>query len=715
MSAETSLRLALVRGFSRVLSFGPFELDVETAELRRAGVRVKLQLQPARVLSLLASHPGQLLTRERIQREVWPDGTFVDYEQSLNFCIRQIRGSLGDEATAPRYIETLPRRGYRFIAPVRAVEDRKHRGSAQAGTAIVDLSQPRPATGARQPPQAQPQAVAMARPAQGPRAAVLVGLTLVCLASVAYLALHYSAGPTTPVFERLTFRRGLLDSARFAPDGQIVYEAAWEGGAPRLYATRPASRDSRPIEVPSGMIVGLSPQGEIAFVSGMGSSRALSRAPLAGGPVKDVLEHVRWADWTSDGSRFAITRRTEDGGSRIEFPIGRVLAEARNPSHLRISPNGNLLAYLEHPIFGDDRGSVVVLDLEGRKKVLSEEWASAEGLAWAPNGKEVWFTAARVGADSALHAVTLDGRLRTLVPALGRLVIHDVAPDGRALVERNTLRQEIRFGGPSQPLERDLSWFDLSRVIAISADGRRVLFLESGEGGGPGYSVFLRDTDGTVPIRVGHGRPTALSPDGQWVLSIPLEDSSRLQVLPTGAGEILTVEEPGIERFLWAGWLPDSGTIVFTAAGAQTDLQIYLKQLPDGTARPIAPEGVGLFRNTITPDGEAFVARCGKAACLYPIVGGEPRELPAQVPPYEVLGWDTAGGSLFVAASRRIPVRIDRVNVATGSREPWREIAPLDRAGVEGLMNIVITPDGASYAYSFGRRLSDLYLVQGLE
>ena len=708
MSAETSPRLASVGASSHVLSFGPFELDVETAELRRDGVRVKLQLQPARVLSLLASQPGQLTTREQIQREVWPDGTFVDFEQSLNFCIRQIRGTLGDEAAAPRYIETLPRRGYRFIAPVRAVGKQGQRSSAQAGVAMS-------ATGARQGRQAEPRAVAIARPAQGRLAAALGGLTLVCLVSAGYLALQRSAGPTTPVFERLTFRRGSLDSARFAPDGQVVYGAAWEGGLRRLYTTRPASRDSRPIGVPSGTIVGISAQGEIAFVSGMGASRALSRAPLAGGPVKAVLERVIWADWTPDGSSFAITRRTEEGESRIEFPVGRALGHAHNPSHLRISPNGDRLAYLEHPIVGDDRGSVVVIDLEGRKKVLSEDWASAEGLAWAPNGREVWFTAARVGADSALHAVTLEGRLRTLVPALGRLVIHDVAPDGRALVERNTLRQEIRFGGPSQPMERDLSWFDLSSVVAISADGRRVLFVESGEGGGPGYSVFLRDTDGTVPVRIGHGRATALSPDGQRVLSIPLEDSSRLQVLPTGAGEILTVEEPGIERFLWAGWLPDGMTIVFTATGEQTAPRVYLKQLPDGNARPITPEGVGLFRNTIAPDGKTFVARCGGTACLYPIPGGEPRELPAQVPPYEVLGWDEAAGSLFVAASRQIPVRVDRVNVASGSREPWREIAPLDRAGVEGLMNIVITPDGACYAYGFGRRLSDLYLVEGLQ
>ena len=86
----------------RGLRFGAFELDLDTCELWKAGVRVKLQLQPFRVLALLAGQPGRLLTREEIQREVWPDGTFVDFEQALNFCIRQIRAALGDQASTPR-------------------------------------------------------------------------------------------------------------------------------------------------------------------------------------------------------------------------------------------------------------------------------------------------------------------------------------------------------------------------------------------------------------------------------------------------------------------------------------------------------------------------------------------------------------------------------------------------------------------------------------
>ena len=98
------------------LRFGPFELDVRSGELRRNGTTVRLQPQPLKVLLLLAGRPGEVVTREEIQAEIWPAGTFVDFEQSLNFCIRQIRAALRDDANAPRYVETLPRRGYRWVA-----------------------------------------------------------------------------------------------------------------------------------------------------------------------------------------------------------------------------------------------------------------------------------------------------------------------------------------------------------------------------------------------------------------------------------------------------------------------------------------------------------------------------------------------------------------------------------------------------------------------
>jgi cholera toxin transcriptional activator len=105
----------------RRLRFGLFELDLATGELRKAGRRLRLRQQPFLVLSALASRPGELLSREELCRRVWAGTTFVDFDQGLNSCVRDIRAALGDDAASPRFVETLPRRGYRFIAPVEAV------------------------------------------------------------------------------------------------------------------------------------------------------------------------------------------------------------------------------------------------------------------------------------------------------------------------------------------------------------------------------------------------------------------------------------------------------------------------------------------------------------------------------------------------------------------------------------------------------------------
>jgi DNA-binding winged helix-turn-helix (wHTH) protein/TolB-like protein len=103
------------------IRFGLFELDPATGDLRREGRPVRLQPQPARVLALLASRAGEVVSREELRQQIWNDGTFVDFERGLNFCISQIRTALNDSADSPRFIETLPRRGYRFIAPVNAI------------------------------------------------------------------------------------------------------------------------------------------------------------------------------------------------------------------------------------------------------------------------------------------------------------------------------------------------------------------------------------------------------------------------------------------------------------------------------------------------------------------------------------------------------------------------------------------------------------------
>ncbi len=684
------------------LRFGPFELDLRSGEMRRAGVLVRLQPQPFKVLALLAVRPGELVTREEIQKEVWPVGTFVDFEQSLNFCIRQIRSALGDSALSPRFVETLPRRGYRFnFGPVETV---------RAPGAILEWRRPAPLLEAAEPAAGDP-VTPRPRIARGLILAV-VAFSVGALALSLYLARHPRPPEAEASFHRLTYRRGSVESARFAADGQVVYSASFEGRPAVTLLSRFETRELRPLATDATHIVGISPQGEMAFLR----DGTLARAPIAGGPAKEILDRVDKADWSADGTEFVVVR----GGhtpSKIEFPVGTVLCEALWPTHLRISPDGERVAFLEHPLPGDDRGRVAVVDKGGRRKILTEDFASASGLAWSPKSDEVYFTAAKVGADASLHAVTLDGRVRTVLPAMGRLVLHDISPQGRLLMERMSLRHEIRFRRLAEKEERDLSWLDLSAAADLSPDGDTLLFYESGEGGGPEYSIFLRKTDGSLPVRLGPGRANGLSPDGKWALSIPLLDPGRIDVVPTGPGEIRSVRNPGVTQYDSAGFVGDGKTIFFTERKANGRPRAFYQDLAGGPPRPVLPEGVWVGRSSFSADGRTAAGLCPgerDTLCTFPVGGGEPRPVPGLAPGAHVAGWDSSG-RLYVHRPGPVPVAIiSRVDPETGRTEPWAELAPPDVTGVVRISRVVVSRSGNAYAYSYQRRLSDLYVVEGV-
>src|SRR5262249_33886068 len=158
-----------------------------------------------------------------------------------------------------------------------------------------------------------------------------------------------------------------------------------------------------------------------------------------------------------------------------------------------------------------------VVDREGKRKTLSREFTGVQGLAWSPGG-EVWFTGA-VRANRDLYSVTLSGRERLRARVAGSLTLRDIAADGRVLIGRDTFRMQTMGLPPGADRERELTWLDYSVARDISSDGRTLLFTEEGEGGGSEYSVYLRQTDGSPPVRLGDGEADSLSPDGKWVLS----------------------------------------------------------------------------------------------------------------------------------------------------------------------------------------------------
>jgi DNA-binding winged helix-turn-helix (wHTH) protein/WD40 repeat protein len=696
------------------LRFGPFELDVRSGELRRNGTTVRLQPQPFKVLVLLACRPGEVVTREEIQAEVWPAGTFVDFEQSLNFCVRQIRASLGDNANAPRYLETLPRRGYRWVG-----------GAVEKVTALATVREwPRPvAIEPRAPWSADPSPdrpspplpatspVARAR-AWWPLAAALL---LVAAAYVAREWLPSSRSPPAepPAFQRITFHRGSVSAARFGPDGQVVYSGSWDGGRQGLHVAGSDTGDSRALEIFEATVAAVSPSGEVAFLRG----GVLARAPLSGGPPKDVLKGVVAADWAADGSDFAVVRSGE-GGFRVEFPVGHVLASAARVSRVRLSPDRSHLAIAEHPIMDDDRGRVRILDRDGKHVAATEEWASLDGIAWAPGGREVWFTASPVGADNAVRALSLDGRVRTVLSGMGRLVLHDLAPDGRVLLERATLRSEMLFRRAGEPEDRDLSWLDFSAPEGIAPDGGTLLFYESGQGGGADYSTFLRKTDGSLPVRVGSGRALALSPDGRWVLSVSLRKPDSMDLTPTGPGENRKLQVPGVAAHEAAGFVGRDGLVFVTGRDAAGKRATWITDIAGAAPRRLPlPEGHILTQNTFSPDGGHFVSSCPKEdlPCLYDTATGNSAPLRGVQKGWWPVGWDARGRLYFRDRSKRLPETLWRVDAATGRATSVAELSPRDRAGALAVMGVLVAKGGEAWTYNVMRRLSELHVVTGVK
>ena len=420
---------------------------------------------------------------------------------------------------------------YQSAAEMRANLKRLQRELGSSSTSVhVDKAEPATAAAAVAPP-------AKTRPTSARFLPLFAFAVLLAVAGGVFAGkLLFSKPPLPPpLYRQLTFRRGSIRSARFAPDGQtILYSAAWQGNPTDVFTARPEAPESRSMGLSHTQLMSVSSAAELAVLldsKAIGTwvnMGTLARAPLAGGAPRDVLERVQWADWGPDGSNLAVVRDS-GGKNRLEYPIGKPLYETGGwIGHPRVSPKGDLIAFLDHPIQGDDAGSVAMVDLKGNKKVLTGEWFTVQGLAWSPEGKEIWFTASKTGTDRTLYAVTLDGKERMVLRLPGALMLLDIAKDGRVLLMRASWRRELIGVSGSDLKERELSWLDYSYPADLSADGKTLLFDEEGGGGalsysksgGLSYAVYIRKTDGSPAVLLGEGGARALSPDGKWVITV---------------------------------------------------------------------------------------------------------------------------------------------------------------------------------------------------
>jgi len=525
-----------------------------------------------------------------------------------------------------------------------------------------------------------------------------------------------------PSYHQLTFRRGTIRSAHFTPNGQsVVYGAAWEGSAIDLFITSPESPQSRSLNLGGTALLAISSSGEMAVSMDSRPSGpyaqvgTLARVPLNGGSPRPVLENVQWADWSPDGNNLAIVRDV-GGRNRLEFPVGKVLYETSGwISHPRVSRKGDLVAFLDHPLPGDDAGSLSVVDLSGNVKTLATGFQTTQGLAWSADGQEIWFTASRLGAKRAIYASTLGGRERLIARVPDTLSLHDIWQDGRVLLARDTWRRELIGLASGESKERDLSWFDYSLPSELSPDGKELLFDEEGEGGGPNYSVYQRKIGETSAVRLGDGLALSVSPDGRWVITSLPSPPAQLLLLPTGPGEAKPLTHDSINHSR-AKWLPDGRRFLFSGKEPGHAARIYLQDLSGGKPTPISPEGIDPLVLVLSPDGQQVVGiGSDEKAYSYPVAGGEPRAVPGTELGEQPLEWSADAKAIYVYKPGDLPAKVYRLDLSTGHKTLWKELMPSDSAGVSRIGPILLTTDGKSCIYGYHRILSDLYLVEGLK
>jgi Tol biopolymer transport system component len=534
---------------------------------------------------------------------------------------------------------------------------------------------------------------------------------------------HEFGSSSPPVYKQFAFRTGAIGNVRFAPDGSIVYSARWEDGGQQLYGNRQDDPSARELGLKDAELLSISRNGELAVrlhtvtVNGLSSAGTLARVPLSGGTPKEVLDNVMDADWDPNGENMVAAHFIpENGHWRLEYPVGKVLLDSIDwIGSPRISPDGKWIAFADHEnTFGDDEGSVAVIssDGKGQEKKLSQGWEAVEGIVWPPAGDEIWFSSTMAGFAVNPHAVTLSGKLRSITNVPGGMWLQDVR-EGKTLAIANRWWHGFRVQAPGAKEERELGWFGWSVLADMSRDNRKILFFDVGEAGGPNYTVFLRDVDGSPPATIGEGKAGALSPDGKWIVTQSAKGGP-LKLVPTGAGETRIFAHDSV-NYNAARFLPDGKQLLVSGIEPGHGERDYLIDVATGVCKPITPDGTSGVQ--ISPDGKAAAVRTPDGEWgVWPLDGSGLRPIPGLGPQYDVIQWSADGSEVYVAATQRERMaKIYRVNVATGKMVFWKELGTTGGVGYQYVDTALISADGSTYAYSYGNVTSQGYLVTGLK
>ena len=526
------------------------------------------------------------------------------------------------------------------------------------------------------------------------------------------------ANARSPRFTRLSYQAGGITSARFTSDGHnVVFGAAFGNDALRVHTVRTETPATLALDI-SGDVLAVSKAGEMAVSLGRRlvpwpGEGTLARSPLLGGAPRALLEGVQDADFEASGDELIITRRIA-GKMRVERPSGTVVFETDGwLSHIRLDPNGERLAFFLHPLWNDTQGKVAVLERDRTLRVLSETFMDLNGLAWTAGSSEIWFSGAAPRGPFEIAAVTLDGKRRRVFQGPGRVVLHDISSDGRALVTVDDWRG-VSVASQPGAADRDLSVLDNSIVTDLTADGSRVLLSEQSAGGRPGYDIYIRPTSGGPATLLGEGLAMSISPTGARVAAVVIGTESAIDIIPTGPGTKRRLTRPGF-NFQNAFFLGSDERLLVLATEASSERRLYTMNTESQEAPvPISPPGPWL-EAWPRSDGEGALTRKPNGE-IWHFAGrsGAEGKLVATLPAGHSLVRPITATSAFVLRRGTRPGEVLRLDLATGKLSHHLTLAPRDLTGFVEASTFVGAERPERFAYTYFRLLSTLFILEGL-
>jgi len=507
---------------TEVVRFGVFEVDPRAGELRRNGIKVKIQEQPYQVLALLLERPGEVITREELKRRLWPADTFVDFDHSLNAAIKRLRDALRDSADNPRFVETLARRGYRFLAPV-------------TGALPSSVSPALPV------PQMAPRSRNRAR-----WIAAIVVLAGACI-SVGFHIGNRAARAEVPREVRLTANSPDVPVYRAAisPDARLLAYTDPRG----LFLREIAREDSHQLWLPAGLkpsVVSWFPDGSHLLVGGIQADEMPSiwNVSILGGPSHKISDETDSGTVSPDGTRIAALR---GNGKLNSSELWLMNADGSQPrklldiagysNSLTWSPSGTRLAYMKASYWPGYKEEVQIetIDLAtGKTNTAFSDDRIGGGLVWSRDGR-LFF--GRVDQDSNIKSdiwsLRVDERTGEARGNIGRLTSGpdwkprpEVSADGKQMVFlRNNIAPTV-YLAQVDPKTKSLDQLErltldesVSRPYEWTPDGTALLYISNRDGE---FHIFRQRLGAASPELLvdGHDNPNImrLNPDGTRIL-----------------------------------------------------------------------------------------------------------------------------------------------------------------------------------------------------